>query len=155
MKFQREMGGWQETAAESPIEKIPHPAKSLEQAQEWGQRLADWLGARTGVEWKVRAHENLGFFYSVTHGSISVSQSQYSYDLGRFLVMNGGTHCVGVGHASMRSFHAEDGQDLLESIELSIRDVERELKNWTKVLESNSGISRISKVSEPKRKNKW
>lgn len=140
---------------EIEIERIPHPAKSLEQAQEWGKRLADWLGEKTGVEWSVRAHENLGFFYEVGHGTINVSQSQYDYDLGKFLVMNGGTHGVGVGHAAMRIYHAKDGQDLLESIELSIRDSEAESKRWAEVLLSNQDISRISDPRKPEPKRKW
>lgn len=144
MNLQREMGGWQETSAEPSIEKIPHPAKSLEQAQEWGKRLADWLGEKTGVEWKVRAHENLGFFYSVTHGSISVSQSQYAHDLGRFLVMNGGTHGAGVGHASLNSFHAKTGEELLIEIEWTIRQTERVLVLWQEVVKNNAGILRIT-----------
>ena len=139
---------------EIEIEKIPHPAESLEQAQEWGKRLADWLNEKTGVEWSVRAHENMGFFYSAQHGTISVSQSQYNHDLGRFLVMNAGTHWVGVGHVAMRSYLATDGPDLLASIELCIRDIESELQAWNEALFKNQDISRKPEVVRPEKKKK-
>ncbi len=81
--------------------------------------LKDFLEKEVGGTWEIRVHENLGWFYSCSCGTINVSENSKDYGNGGYLILNG-VNGVGYGYSNMNSFHPKERGELKMFIEQSL-----------------------------------
>ena len=128
-----------------------YPPKSLEEAQERANDLAEYVESITGVKWGTRVHENLGFHYKVFLGSITIHSQSYP-DKTKYSIYNSGpSKWIGTGHAEVNVINC-DINGLSESLTQAIRDIFKVIDDWNNVLTAVSGMKQTKEIIEERKR---
>lgn len=91
------------------------------EAKDRAMEFQAWLLEKTGVKWAIRVHENCGWFYSLSYGTLKLSQYSKNYGNGGFLLMNGAVNS-GCGHIELSVLHPKSLDEILPAIKQSLSE---------------------------------
>lgn len=112
---------------------------SEEEATKRAVELKSWLLEMTGVEWKIRVHENLGWFYSLSYGTMDLSQYAKNYGSGGFMLLNG-ARGSGYGHMELSTFHPKTLLEILLAIKSSLAEQQVLVDGYNRGLDLNLAL---------------
>ena len=113
--------------------------------------LQAFLLAHPGVKWETRVHENLGWHYSCSYGSLNVSQHARSYGNGGFMIMNG-ARGNGYGHIELNSYNCKTGKELIVCIKKSLDEQKEFTQSFITGYNLNSKIEFFSPLTESEKR---
>lgn len=123
-------------------EKMP---ANKQEATSRAKALQAFLLAHTGVKWTTHVHENLGWFYSCSYGSLNVSQYAKSYGNGGFSIMNG-ARGSGYGHTELKVYHCQAGKKVIGLIKKSLNEQKKLTQSFVTGYNLNSKIKFFSSL---------
>ena len=94
--------------------------KTKEQVTKSAQETKIFLDKKTGVKWKIRVWNNMGWHSSLCFGTLSVYLKIYVFEKSYHL-MNGAREC-GYGHIELHSEVANTKNELLNIISKSLKE---------------------------------
>jgi len=125
---------------------------SLEEARKRASELAEYVESITGVKWEIDAHENLGFHYKISHGSITIHNDWYPNGTKYSIYCSGPSKYIGTGHGELNVIYVNSLEELPRALTNAIRDIFKVIDRWDKVIMDLSGLKQAREIIEERKR---